>query len=415
MKETRSNQNSLLISKKPTLSLILCSRNDNYMGNPRWRLQTTLNYTAQVIFELGRQNDVEILVSDWGSQVPLKDAITLSPAAASLVSFIQVPVETARVLQKDSPFAEVLALNTAVRRSRGQYIGRIDQDTLVGERFFKYFFDIHAGRRQLDVPLEKALLFANRRSIPYRFAARCLPLEYIDRYVRLYAHKMPVWNQNNLTQNLFWSSYVGIWLLHRDLWDACSGYDERLIYYNWMETDMILRLKQYHPVIDLGEKTAYDFYHLEHYSPDRYKATRPHDMRNPDMDVNGDPETIKPNPPDWGLVDYDFEILPYPHAGDPAQVAAHSQAAMFRLSFNLTLVFTNLHRGLDAVQLFIYKLIGWRIKWSLRIWKQRLQIIRDSLDGRPVGAWPRLLVDMWTARQQFHHDEKRKRMMSDHE
>jgi hypothetical protein len=35
------------------------------------------------------------------------------------VSFLQIPPETARALQKESPFPEVLALNAAARRARG--------------------------------------------------------------------------------------------------------------------------------------------------------------------------------------------------------------------------------------------------------------------------------------------------------
>ena len=119
----------------PILSLILCSRNDAYMGNSRWRLETALNYTASRVEAVGGSNAVEIIVADWGSDVPLSDVVTLGPAARRLVSFVHAPPELARSHQRDSPFPEVLALNAAARRSRGQYIGRVDQDTLVGDRF----------------------------------------------------------------------------------------------------------------------------------------------------------------------------------------------------------------------------------------------------------------------------------------
>src|SRR5262249_49549919 len=120
------------------LSLILCSRNDEYMGNSRWRLETTLNSLGERIHRLGRSADVEVLVADWGSDVPLADAMTLEPAAAAIVSFVTIPPGVARARQGDSPFPEVLALNAAARRARGDYIGRIDQDTLVGDWFLKW-------------------------------------------------------------------------------------------------------------------------------------------------------------------------------------------------------------------------------------------------------------------------------------
>jgi hypothetical protein len=110
--------------RKPLLTLVLCSRNDQYKGNSRWRLETTLNYAAQRVDELCREEDVEILVADWGSEIPVREVVQLSPTAANIVSFILIPPAIARDLQKDSPFPEVLALNAAAQRARGQYIGR---------------------------------------------------------------------------------------------------------------------------------------------------------------------------------------------------------------------------------------------------------------------------------------------------
>ena len=49
----------------PALSLILCSRNDQYMGNSLWRLETTLNYVGERVEALGRHEDVEVLEAFW--------------------------------------------------------------------------------------------------------------------------------------------------------------------------------------------------------------------------------------------------------------------------------------------------------------------------------------------------------------
>jgi len=90
--------------------------------------------------ELNREEDVEVIVVDWGTEIPLHTVMRLCPAAAAMVSFVVVPPTLAQELQQDSPFSEVLALYAAVRRANGQYIGRVDQDTLVGKRFLKIFF-----------------------------------------------------------------------------------------------------------------------------------------------------------------------------------------------------------------------------------------------------------------------------------
>ena len=120
--------------------MIACSRNDQWQGNCLWRLQTTINYTALQAAKLGRLNDIEIIISDWGSNVSLRDTVKLIPEAMQAVRYLYIPPALAKEKQKDSPFAEVFAINAAARRSRGDYIGRIDQDTLVGRSFLEWFF-----------------------------------------------------------------------------------------------------------------------------------------------------------------------------------------------------------------------------------------------------------------------------------
>jgi len=318
------------------------------MGNSCWRLQTTLNYVAQKVHELDRESDVEVLVADWGSDIPLREVLELSSTAARIVSFVLIPPEIALELQKDSPFPEVLALNAAARRANGEYIGRIDQDTLVGKRFLSYFFELYEGKQQLKVPLDSALLFANRRSIPYWFAIRCPPLEHVDKFVRMFEKSLTVWKLNPSYRDMFWTSYVGIWLLHRDLWNACGGYDERLIYYNWMETDMILRLSPNRIVTDLGKKVDYDFYHLEHYNPIATRFTRVHTLKNSDIDLHQTPKVLKPSGENWGLSQYPIKVLPISES-KKVKTSNINLLRFDRLSFGFELLLTGVQITLDKL------------------------------------------------------------------
>jgi hypothetical protein len=281
---------------RPALSLILCSRNDQYMGNSRWRLQTTLNYVARQAYALSREADVEVLIADWGSGTPLRDVLELSAHAAQISSFILIPPGLARELQKDSPFPEVLALNAAARRAAGEYIGRVDQDTLVGRRFLRTFFDLYEGRKPLDPPLETALLFANVRLVPYRVSVRCPPLWAMERYIAAFRRLLRV--EVSSSAPCYFNS-VGIWLAHRDLWHECRGYDERMLYMNDMEINMIERLRNRHRVVDLGRSVGWDFYHLEHYHPLEPRTSGSYRRVNDPSFVT--PREIAPNGADWGL------------------------------------------------------------------------------------------------------------------
>ena len=364
-------------AKTPALSLILCSRNDEYMGNSRWRLETTLNYAGERIEALGRAEDVEILVTDWGSEAPLRNAVGLKPAAARIVSFITVPPALARALQQDSPFPEVLALNAAARRACGSYIGRIDQDTLVGERFLRLFFEWVEGVRPLQmrgVTLETALLFANRRSVPYHFAAGAPSLGSVTRFIRLFGERLSVWRENPATGHVFWTSYVGIWLAHRNLWHECGGYDERLIHYNWMEADMICRLRQRYSVVDLGELIDHDFYHLEHFHSRAAWVARSHSISNPSVDVEKPCSILHPNAETWGLHHHPLERDPIASQVGDVLVSRWTDIAAFAADM------TRLTAVPVCDRLVIWKTV------QHRVWRHKLLFARRELTGRPLRA-----------------------------
>ncbi len=231
---------------QPSLSLILCSRNDNYGGNSVWRLQTALNYLARQVEEMNLESVVEVIVSDWGSQKPLRQILELSPVAAQVTRFLEVPPELAAVLQKDSPFPEVLANNAAIRRAKGTYIGRIDQDTLVGREFFEYFCSaiaVNAG----GSPNESVVMFAGRYSIPIEVAQRCQSFAKMVQYMNRFGRYLPPEGKG---RNPWFDAPVGIFLMHRRLWWEARGYSEQMLYWGFMEVEVAQRLGATYPIVD---------------------------------------------------------------------------------------------------------------------------------------------------------------------
>jgi predicted benzoate:H+ symporter BenE len=100
----------------PLLSLIIGARNDSYMGDLKWRLNTCLYYLADSLETIGRSNDVEVVVCDWGSPAALHGELDLSQAACSLTRFIVVAPEFAAMAQLDSPFPIPIVQNVAIQR-----------------------------------------------------------------------------------------------------------------------------------------------------------------------------------------------------------------------------------------------------------------------------------------------------------
>ncbi len=291
------------------ISFVLCSRNDQFQGDSLWRLGTSINYVARQLAMLGRLDEAEVIVTDWGSEtVPLREAVALTEDARRITRFITVPPVLAKEKARDSPFAEVFAINAAVRRARGDYIGRIDQDTLVGRRFLTWFFDsVEASTGRF--PLQTTAMISNRRRIPYGFAVRTPRFPLVERYVTTFGQRV-LPTMVALFAESYWEVYIGIILLHRDLWADCEGYDESFLYYGFMEFDLFMRLFTKYEGIDIGPLVGEDFYHLDHmpawimwFKLDRKTNV----MRRPGLN---EPPTMRPNGPAWGMSDHDLPLEP---------------------------------------------------------------------------------------------------------
>jgi hypothetical protein len=55
------------------------------MGNSRWRLETSINLALLNAKEANFLDKLEIIISDWGSEIPLSEVLNLVPEAKSRV------------------------------------------------------------------------------------------------------------------------------------------------------------------------------------------------------------------------------------------------------------------------------------------------------------------------------------------
>ena len=100
------------------------------MGDFPWRLSTAINFLGDSLAELGALGEVELVVCDWGSEVPLHQVLELSPNGRVITRFVVVPPAFARDIQQDSPFPIPVIQNIAIRRSRGEFIAQTHSDIL---------------------------------------------------------------------------------------------------------------------------------------------------------------------------------------------------------------------------------------------------------------------------------------------
>jgi len=336
----------------PLISLILCSRNDSYMGNSLWRLETSINLALINAKNANFLEKLEIVISDWGSEIPLSDVLNLVPEAEGKVKFIHIPPSVAIKEQKDSKFPEVIALNVAARRARGEYIGRIDNDTIVGREFFANFDNLLAKKDSLWFDPSDAFMFIERRSIPYRLSSKSYPINYVSNYIKTYGPTLKV--ETARTWGLpFWWSPVGIMLFHRKIWHESRGYDEKLIYWGWMEGDLALRLGKKHLLIDFKDLAGNFLYHLEHYpSLTAYK-----DRNGPATPRQKNEPTIyglsyQVNDEDWGLNQENINLTDYQlNKGFDHSLSNKSCSPQISLSMRFSFYICNAKRNVDLLRL----------------------------------------------------------------
>jgi hypothetical protein len=281
------------------------------MGNSRWRLETSINLSLLNAKEANFLEQLEIIVSDWGSDVPLSEVIALVPEAEGRVKFVYIPPDISRKEQKDSKFPEVIALNAAARRATGDYIGRIDNDTIVGKEFYSNFKNCIDNKQNLWFEPEDVFMFVERRSIPYRISQKSFPLFYIENYLKWFGQRLKTESAREWGLPFWWSP-VGIMIFHRKIWKNSGGYDEKLIYWGWMEGDLAIRLAQKHHLIDFKDLVGNHLYHLEHYSnlidyKDRNGPATPRKKNSP---VFNKLKYYK-NDEHWGLSNFDIKTNKY--------------------------------------------------------------------------------------------------------
>jgi hypothetical protein len=239
------------------LSLVIATRNDLYNSThttPLFRLQTSLKVT---LHNAGDAN-LEIIIVDYGSDEKLEDNLGIDDAR---LKFIYIDKEECK--KYDAPFNEVLCINRGAKNATGDFIGRIDQDTIVGKRFFDWYF-------QNEIPNGK-FYFSGRRELENG--------EYTENDNAFYW-----WGGNPGQKRNYWMRAVGVLLIPRKYYIESHGYNETNIHQNYMEHEFISRLRMKLELINLGKILNVPFYHIYH---DRVDAdSRKRNPKNGNHDTN---------------------------------------------------------------------------------------------------------------------------------
>ena len=290
---------SATTTRRPLISFVMTGRNDGFMGDFNWRLATSINVMARGAARLGRLNDIEVVVSDWNSDVPLHKVVELVPEARAIARFVPVPKSIAVQVQKDTHFPDSIVVNTAIRRASGDFICPTGSDVVFTPACLNSLLCLLEGK-YADLPLKNAFMTGGRRHIPNGIINRRLPLQEFENYLSRNAAYFP--EERGGPGHL---APTNMMLMHRDLWQSSRAFDERFIYWGFNDIDITLRLSAQHDFIQL-EHFGVNSLHMEHWSKPRdYSPEKMFRKLNP---VDNLVPEFAPNSQDWGLGQFDIPL-----------------------------------------------------------------------------------------------------------
>lgn len=277
------------------LSIVIAARNDNYGGDFFYRFKTAMQMTIDGITASGYANDVEIVIVDWGSEIPLH---TVVPSDGNLMRYVIVPSSIAQFYNQDSTFSGVAAINVGAKRSYGEYIAQTGADVIHSADFFKRLIPLlkNSGK-YMNQNLSRCFCAIPLKHVPIKFLQSSPSIKDIDGYLHNYGQELPF---QEIMPFLFGGA--GSLLMSRDMWYSMRGLDQRLKYWGWSDIDLALRARLKFASICFGSDAGIYVYHLEHH-------TRPKDPLQDQIS----PEYFNPftvNDSNWGAGDTVFEEVP---------------------------------------------------------------------------------------------------------
>jgi hypothetical protein len=307
----------------PLLSICMVARNDQFHGDYRYRLSTCLNFLAKGLASIGRAKDVEVIVADWGSDVPLHKELVLLPPARELVRFLVIPPDLARERQGDADFGYAIGLNAALRRASGEFAAELSADVILTTPCLHTLVAILDGTYP-GIPVRESFMPILRRQLPMCQAERRLSVRELDEYLTL--------NLALLLPDAMGCGYGGASgrVLHRSLWEASRGYNETMLHGGWADVDFALRITQRYPNIELANFGICGA-HLQHHLQTPNDPTFLAGKKNPPDDA---PDFVA-NDENWGLGDQALEFHQLEQVSDELPADETSRVGTTE-SWNLT-------------------------------------------------------------------------------
>lgn len=281
---------------RPLFSHIICGRNDNYLGNFRQRLEMMLNFNCGNVEKTGNLEDYEVLMVDWNSDTPLREALNLNAAARKCVHFLEVPPDAVR--QHDPGNAVInlgLAANVGLRRARGEMIIQSPSDVFFPYESIRALFSLFRNELPCPANIHDCYLGVPRFLIPWQASLRLTPGD-LERYFLLHTAYLKFVGHNYLV-----SGGEGGFIASRKRVHEMHGFNETLVNWGGHDEEFALRMGQHTPVLKATFAGIFC-----------YDMQQNPDLRAKEIKKNKWPEVLhyQVNSENWGLGQLDIQYSP---------------------------------------------------------------------------------------------------------
>lgn len=294
------------------LSITSHGRNDGWMGNFLWRLQTTLNKMGRNLEHVTCREPymadaVEIVLVDWGSppNARLHGMLDLEPSCKKFLKHFYFHPDIVKSVEGDSKYSSSHSTNAAVRRTSGKYVLSCDSDVYWQEDTMDLLWNDLLEGRIGDVELDKTFFWSARRHVPKAYNETNPSIEALDDYIRQNWQAFAVDKPN---KENFDGAACAL-LMKRDYWFELHGLDERLRHWGVNDLEIHRRLvSRYRWGGDIDDH-GMRLFHLEHYTrADGHRNLAAENPRRANEDL-GSPKFQANDVDTWGMGRYNAELV----------------------------------------------------------------------------------------------------------
>lgn len=291
---------------KTLLTIITSGKNDNFAGNFLQRLEHNLNKLIENIDKM-QINDVEIIVTDWGSDHNKRLFNVCEVPRREYLKFLYVPYHICKKYSPNSEFSLPHSLNSAIRRSNGNFIFYIDGDSYIPFNTFKKFHELLKSHD----PVDDVYYWASRYLIPYKYQCEAKNTRDMDSLLDDWISKgKPLGSQYELAEKFvlskidlkgFAGGAMGLLISKKIAFETTFFYEE-LTRWGWMDVEFFKRMSsRYTCMGDLVDVLDCEFYHIGH-----HEVKTGHEVHG--FNPFTSPVNFSANDQNWGLSNEDLQF-----------------------------------------------------------------------------------------------------------